>query len=72
MPAPANRYEISLEDIQYLRHGDKPFLARIYKPRGKRPFPVLSIFMAAPGRSVTGNSMRRSPNPWRSITTFDR
>ena len=30
-----------LEDIEYLRHGDKPLLARVFKPRGAGPFPAL-------------------------------
>jgi acetyl esterase/lipase len=28
-------------DIEYLRHGDKPLLARVYTPRGPGPFPAL-------------------------------
>ncbi|HET7595823.1 MAG TPA: alpha/beta hydrolase [Burkholderiales bacterium] len=35
------RYEIDIEDTEYLRHGAKPLLARIYKPRGTGPFPVI-------------------------------
>ena len=35
------RYEIDVEDVEYLRHGNKPLLARLYKPRGKGPFPVI-------------------------------
>jgi len=35
------RYEISVEDVEYLRHGDRPLLARIYKPRGTGPFPLI-------------------------------
>ena len=35
------RYEIDVEDVEYIRHGDKPLLARIYKPRGKGPFPLI-------------------------------
>lgn len=31
--------DIHVEDIEYLRHGDKPLLARLYRPRGKGPFP---------------------------------
>ena len=38
--ATATRYEISVEDIEYLRHGDKPLLARVYRPRGAGPFPA--------------------------------
>jgi acetyl esterase/lipase len=33
--------EYDVEDIEYLRHGDKPLLARAYKPRGEGPFPAL-------------------------------
>jgi len=35
------RYEIDVEDVEYLRHGDKALLARIYKPRGTGPFPIV-------------------------------
>src|SRR5216683_4224801 len=34
-------YEIDVQDIEYLRHGDKPLLARLFKPRGSGPFPLL-------------------------------
>jgi len=34
-------YQISVEDIEYLRHGDKPLLARVYRPRGAGPFPLI-------------------------------
>jgi len=30
-----------VEDIEYLRHGYKPLLARVFKPRGAGPFPAL-------------------------------
>ncbi|HEX9685525.1 MAG TPA: alpha/beta hydrolase [Burkholderiales bacterium] len=39
--ATLTRYEITTEDVEYLRHGDKPLLARIYKPRGQGPFPLI-------------------------------
>jgi acetyl esterase len=35
------RYEIDVEDVEYLRHGAKPLLARVYKPRGTGPFPLV-------------------------------
>ncbi len=35
------RYEIDVTDVEYIKHGDKPFLARVYKPKGKGPFPLL-------------------------------
>lgn len=42
MNAPALvRYEVDVEDVEYLRHGDKPLLARVYKPRGAGPFPLV-------------------------------
>ena len=34
-------YEVDVEDVEYLRHGDTPLLARIYTPRGEGPFPVV-------------------------------
>ena len=34
-------YEVAAEDIEYLRHGDKPLLARLYRPKGNGPFPAL-------------------------------
>ena len=34
-------YEITIEDIEYLRHGAKPLLARVHKPRGTGPFPMI-------------------------------
>ena len=34
-------YEVKIEDVEYLRHGDKPFLARLFRPQGDGPFPVM-------------------------------
>jgi len=34
-------YDIDIEDVEYLRHGDRPLRARIYKPRGTGPFPLI-------------------------------
>jgi len=34
-------YQVDIEDIEYLRHGNKPLLARLYKPRGAGPFPLI-------------------------------
>ena len=34
-------YEVKIEDVEYLRHGDKPFLVRLFKPQGRGPFPVM-------------------------------
>ncbi len=34
-------HEIDLEDVEYVRHGDEPLLARLFKPRGAGPFPLV-------------------------------
>jgi len=34
-------YEVEVEDVEYLRHGDTPLLARLFKPRGTGPFPAV-------------------------------
>jgi acetyl esterase len=41
MSALANRYEIETSDVEYLRHDGNPLLARIFKPRGAGPFPIV-------------------------------
>jgi acetyl esterase/lipase len=37
----AKTTEYDVDDVEYLRHGGKPLLARVYKPRGAGPFPAL-------------------------------
>lgn len=39
--ADARTHEFDVQDVEYLRHSDKPFLAKVYKPRGEGPFPAL-------------------------------
>lgn len=34
-------YELDVEDVEYVRHGDRPLLARLFKPRGTGPFPLV-------------------------------
>ena len=34
-------YAVQIEDVEYLRHGDKPFQAKLFKPQGDGPFPVM-------------------------------
>ena len=36
-----SQYEIDVDDVEYLRHGNRPLLARLYRPRGKGPFPLI-------------------------------
>ena len=34
-------YEFKVEDVEYVRHGDTPQLARLYRPQGAGPFPIM-------------------------------
>lgn len=34
-------YAFDVEDVEYVRHDDKPLLMRLYKPRGAGPFPLM-------------------------------
>ena len=34
-------YEVDIEDVEYLRHGEAPLLARLFKPCGSGPFPII-------------------------------
>lgn len=35
------KYEVDIEEIEYLNHNGKPLIARVFKPRGKGPFPAV-------------------------------
>jgi acetyl esterase/lipase len=37
----AGTHDITVEDVEYLRHGDAPLLARVFTPRGDGPFPMM-------------------------------
>jgi acetyl esterase/lipase len=34
-------YEYTIQDVEYLRHGDRRFMARLFKPQGAGPFPAV-------------------------------
>ncbi|MGH7817221.1 MAG: alpha/beta hydrolase, partial [Candidatus Binatia bacterium] len=34
-------HDLEIEDVEYIRHGDKPFLLRLFKPSGQGPFPLI-------------------------------
>jgi acetyl esterase/lipase len=34
-------HQIEIEDVEYLRHADKPLLARLFRPRGTGPWPIV-------------------------------
>ena len=35
------RHDIDVQDVEYLRHEGKPLLARLYRPKGTGPFPLV-------------------------------
>ena len=41
MTASTQTYEIDVLDVEYLRHGATPLLARLFRPRGTGPFPIM-------------------------------
>ncbi|MBI2351356.1 MAG: alpha/beta hydrolase [Deltaproteobacteria bacterium] len=34
-------YEVEVKDVEYIRHGDRPLLARLFRPGGAGPFPLM-------------------------------
>ena len=34
-------YEVDVQDVEYLRHWETPLLARVFKPKGTGPFPIM-------------------------------
>jgi len=34
-------YDVKVEDVEYIRHGDTPLLARLFTPYGQGPFPLI-------------------------------
>ena len=60
----ATTYEVDIEDVEYLRHGDTPLLARLFRPRGRGPFPIM-VELHGGAWCVETASMRTSPTkPW--------
>jgi acetyl esterase len=39
--AALTRHEIDVRDVEYIRHGNKAYQARVYVPRGEGPFPLV-------------------------------
>jgi acetyl esterase len=55
----AASYEIDITEVEYLRHGDTPYLARIFMPRGQGPFPA--VVEAHGGAWCEGNRANNDP-----------
>ncbi len=41
LKTPAARHDINVRDVEYIRHGNKGYQARVYIPRGAGPFPLV-------------------------------
>ncbi|MCI0785942.1 MAG: alpha/beta hydrolase [Chloroflexi bacterium] len=41
MATSTQTYEVDIADVEYLRHGETPLLARLFKPQGSGPFPIM-------------------------------
>ena len=41
MATSTQTYEVNIADVEYLRHGDAPLLARLFTPKGDGPFPIM-------------------------------
>ncbi|MBM3942305.1 MAG: alpha/beta hydrolase [SAR202 cluster bacterium] len=39
--SPAQQFPVKVQDVEYLKHGNTGWLARIYQPQGHGPFPIL-------------------------------
>ena len=35
------RHEVDVRDVEYIRHGNKGYQARVYMPKGAGPFPLV-------------------------------
>lgn len=34
-------YDVDIEEVEFLRHGDTAYIARVFRPRGQGPFPAV-------------------------------
>ena len=41
MAVSTQSYDVDVADVEYLHHGDTPLQARLFKPRGRGPFPIM-------------------------------
>jgi acetyl esterase/lipase len=40
-PSTPGSYQIDIDEVEYVRHGAEPQIARLFKPRGGGPFPLM-------------------------------
>ncbi len=41
MATSTQTYDVDIADVEYLKHGDSPLLARLFRPQGDGPFPIM-------------------------------
>jgi len=59
---PAGVYDVEAQQIEYLRHGDEPWLATVYLPKGAGPFPaILDVHGGAWNAGNRSHSELRAP-----------
>ena len=60
-------YEVDVQDVEYLRHGDNPLLARLFRPQGSGPFPIMVELHG--GAWVRGDRLMATPptRRWRGM-----
>ena len=55
MATSTQTYNVDIADVEYLRHDDTPLLARLFRPQGVGPFPIMVELHG--GAWVRGNRM---------------
>ena len=68
-------YDVDIADVEYLRHGDKPLLARLFKPRGSGPFPIMVELHGGAwvrGSRVNGNAANEALAKKCTASSVDR
>src|ERR1043166_9282990 len=55
----AARFEIEVRDLEYCRHRDAALLARLYRPKGRGPFPA--VVEVHGGAWASGDRLNNAP-----------
>ena len=51
-------YDFDVTEVEYLRHGDKGYPARFYRPKGAGPFPAVFVPFYEPETSTGQNDKK--------------
>ena len=55
----SQRYEVDIEEVEFLHHNGTAYIARVHKPRGEGPFPA--VVEAHGGAWCEGNRANNDP-----------